>query len=429
MLLIEIIINSNRNMKEVKDLIVGAGISGLSYANFCGHNDYLILDKDSEIGGYCKTIKQDGFTWDYSGHFFHFQNEEIKEYILSEMKGQEILNVKKNAQVFYKDGYVDFPFQKNIHQLDKQDFIDCLYDLFNNEYNDESSFKKMIYTKFGKSIGDMFLIPYNEKLYACDLDKLDAGAMGRFFPYANKEEIINNFKLPDNISYNTYFTYPKGGAIEYVNSLFRRVLEHNVCLNEKIINIDTINKIAITTKRKIKYQRLISSMPFTNLMEISDVKYDESIYSWNKVLVFNLGFDKKGSDKKNNWVYFPEKKYSFYRIGYYDNIFDDDRLSLYVELGFNKDEIVDKEKYLNIILSDLKEAGIITDHELLSHVSILMNPAYVHINTKSEKDKLIKMNFFKKNEIYSIGRYGDWKYCSIEDNIIEAKELSKIINK
>ena len=57
------------------DLIIGAGISGLSYANFCGHNDYLIIDKDSEIGGYCKTIKQDGFTWDYSGHFFHFQNE------------------------------------------------------------------------------------------------------------------------------------------------------------------------------------------------------------------------------------------------------------------------------------------------------------------------------------------------------------------
>ena len=82
-------------MKEVKDLIVGAGISGLSYANFCGHNDYLILDKDSEIGGYCKTIKQDGFTWDYSGHFFHFQNKEIKKYLLQEMKGQEILNCEK----------------------------------------------------------------------------------------------------------------------------------------------------------------------------------------------------------------------------------------------------------------------------------------------------------------------------------------------
>ena len=53
---------------------------------------------------------------------------------------------------------------------------------------------KMLYTKFAKSIAEKFLIPYNEKLYACDLDDLDEDAMGRFFPYANKEEIIKNFK-------------------------------------------------------------------------------------------------------------------------------------------------------------------------------------------------------------------------------------------
>ena len=44
------------------DLIIGAGISGLSYANFCNHDNYMILEKESEIGGYCKTIKKDGFT-------------------------------------------------------------------------------------------------------------------------------------------------------------------------------------------------------------------------------------------------------------------------------------------------------------------------------------------------------------------------------
>ena len=52
------------------DIVIGAGVSGLSYSNFT-KNDYLILEGDSEIGGYCKSIKQDGFVWDYSGHFFH----------------------------------------------------------------------------------------------------------------------------------------------------------------------------------------------------------------------------------------------------------------------------------------------------------------------------------------------------------------------
>ena len=35
------------------------------------------------------------------------------------------------------------------------------------------------------------------------------------------------------------------------------------------------------------------------------------------------------------------------------------------------------------------------------------------------------MSILTKNNIYSIGRYGSWTYCSIEDNIIEAKDLAK----
>ena len=54
------------------DLIVGAGVTGLSYAAYT-KNDYLVIEKESEIGGYCRTIKQDGFVWDYSGHFFIFK--------------------------------------------------------------------------------------------------------------------------------------------------------------------------------------------------------------------------------------------------------------------------------------------------------------------------------------------------------------------
>lgn len=61
-------------------LIIGAGVSGLGFANFINSNDYIVLEKNSEPGGYCKTIRQDGFTWDYAGHFFHFQKPLLKDF-------------------------------------------------------------------------------------------------------------------------------------------------------------------------------------------------------------------------------------------------------------------------------------------------------------------------------------------------------------
>lgn len=405
------------------DVIVGAGVSGLAYAGF-SKNECLLLEKDAEIGGYCKTIKWGDFVWDYSGHFFHFRDTFLEDYICRNMVHDDIRYCEKHTQIFYRQKYIDFPFQKNIHQLDQDEFIDCLYDLFTTTGNDYFTFKQMLYAKFGQSIAEKFLIPYNEKLYACDLNRLDVDAMGRFFPYADKEEIIINFKKTNNNSYNSHFTYPRGGAIEYVKSLASYIGKSNICLNECVKSIDVTEKTIKTDKRELKYDNLISTMPFPLLMQCCSMEYDTDIYSWNKVLVFNLGFDKKGKDVFNNWIYVPSKDFCFYRVGYYDNIFATKNMSLYVELGFGKNtDVIDVEYYKEKVLDDLKKAGIITDHKLIASHFVIMDPAYVHITKESIRDVEEKKKVLARNNIYSIGRYGSWTYCSIEDNILEAKAL------
>lgn len=407
------------------DIIIGAGATGLSYAAFTDR-DYRIIEADSAIGGYCKTIKQDGFVWDYSGHFFHFRYPEMEQFICEHIDPATLLRCRKHTQIKYGDRYVDFPFQKNIHQLPQQEFIDCLYDLFCNPYTEYSNFKDMLYCKFGRSIAEKFLIPYNEKLYACDLNTLDCNAMGRFFPYANKEEIIANFRQSDSASYNDHFTYPSGGAIEYINSLKQRVPDDRLLLGERVVRIDTARKCVVTDKRELTYDRLVSTIPFPQLLQLCGVEYDASLYSWNKVLVFNLGFDSKGDDTRNNWVYFPSKELSFYRIGYYDNIFGSDRMSLYVELGFDKDAIIDVDHWFTRVLDDLRSCGIITTQQLVSHHSVVMDPAYVHINERCTADVQAKKALLAEHDIYSIGRYGSWTYCSIEDGMCEARATAKL---
>lgn len=411
------------------DIIIGAGISGLSFAAFCGHKDYLIIEQSDKIGGYCKTTERNGYVWDYSGHFFHFKDKEIEQFIAQNIPAEDLLTICKHTQIRYKDRLIDYPFQMNIHQLPQQEFIDCLYDLFENSLKEYSNFQEMLYAKFGKSIADKFLIPYNTKLYACDLNTLDKDAMGRFFPYAEKEQIIRNFKASNNDTYNATFVYPKHGAMQYVDSMCSHVNKGAIRLSEAIVAISPKDHfVTLQSGEQVKYDRLISTIPFTKLLElIGEPK--NPVLSWNQVLVFNIGFDKQGLDTKNHWIYFPENKYCFYRVGFYSNILGTDKCSLYIELGFSKEAIINPKQLLPRVLSDLQEAQIISnDMKVVDYETVIMNPAYVHVSAEAIEFVSAMKEQLSQKDIYSIGRYGSWAYCSIEDNIKEAKALAANLN-
>jgi protoporphyrinogen oxidase len=423
-------------METVRHLIVGAGVSGLATAAFLKDKDCLVLEADGEIGGYCKTVKKDGFTWDYSGHFFHFKHADIEGWLRERMKGQVVRTVARKSFIDYKGALVDFPFQKNIHQLPKDDFVDCLYDLYFARSSDVprpasadayTSFKDMLHARFGRGIAERFLIPYNEKLYATDLATLDKDAMGRFFPHADLTDIVKNMRAPDNASYNATFTYPEGGAIEYVKALASAVSPGSIAIGEALVAIDLRRKVATTQRREIRFERLVSSAPFDRLVKMAGLAHDPAAFTWNKVLVFNLGFDAKGATGRH-WVYYPAKDVSFYRIGYYDNIFDAPRMSLYVELGFPKDAALDAEAIARLrerVLEDLKRTGVVGEQRLVAHHSVVMDPAYVHITRRSMAEHARLARILRANGVYSIGRYGGWTYCSIEDNILEARALAQ----
>lgn len=413
--------------QAVETVVVGAGISGLATAAALGKGaEVVVLEADSEVGGYCKTVEKAGFTWDYSGHFFHFKQPGIERWLRERMPGQVIRTVDKKSFISFGGTWVDFPFQKNIHQLPQADFIECLHDLYfartDPKPGQPANFKDMLERRYGRGITEKFLVPYNEKLYATDLATLDVEAMGRFFPHADLTDIVRNMKKADNRSYNSTFTYPQGGAIQYVRALESALAPGTVRLNEGATRIDVANKTVHTPKGSYRYQRLVSSAPFPKLLELAGVAFDSKTYGWNQVLVFNLGFDRKGP-KDVHWLYVPNKERSFYRVGFYDNIFDTPRMSLYVELGYPRDAKPDVAQARERVLADLEAEGLVTDHQLVAEHSVLMNPAYVHITQASLIAHRAESQALQREGIFSIGRYGGWTYCSIEDNIIEARTL------
>jgi protoporphyrinogen oxidase len=154
------------------------------------------------------------------------------------------------------------------------------------------------------------------------------------------------------------------------------------------------------------------------------------VYSQNKVLVFNLGFDAKGP-AGIHWIYYPQRELCFYRVGFYDNIFDTPRMSLYVEVGYPAAEPLDEAaigRTRDRVLADLTRAGVVTTQRLIAEHHVVLDPAYVHITKASLADVAAKRALLEARGVYTAGRYGSWTYCSIEDNIVEARALATRFN-
>ena len=432
-------------------VVIGAGASGLSFANWWLERHpgapLVVLEAAAEPGGYCRTVVQDGFVWDYSGHFFHFKDPAIEAWLRARMPGEEVRTVVKRSAIRYAGRDIDFPFQTHIHQLPHDEFLECLVELYFRPAGDgpPSSFGDMLVRRLGKGITEKFLRPYNEKLYATDLDRLDVDAMGRFFPHADIADIIANMRPrprgEGDGGYNATFTYPAGGAVQYVHALLRDLPAGAVCCGEPVTAIDLAARWVETPRRRIGFARIVSSAPLPQLARLCGVAHDPSVFSSNKVAVWNLGFDRKGPAGLH-WMYFPDRSLVFYRVGWYDNILPPaaggpdrmslyveigaaDRMSLYIEIGAPTDATFELGALRRHVLDDLRREAIVTDHQLVSHHHVVLDPAYVHITQASLAETARLTALLAGHDVHSVGRYGGWTYCSIEDNLLETRALAQ----
>jgi protoporphyrinogen oxidase len=430
-------------------VVIGAGVSGLGFANWYRERRpgarVVVLEAEPEPGGYCRTVEQDGFVWDYSGHFFHFKEPAIEAWLRARMPGQDVRTIERRALIRYAGRDIDFPFQKHIHQLPHDEFLECLVELYFRPTGDgpPRSFGELLYRRLGRGITDKFLRPYNEKLYATDLDSLDVDAMGRFFPHADIADIIANMRpaapagdaaggadgatrTSRGGGYNATFTYPAGGAVQYIRALLRDLPPGTVSCGEPATAIDLDARSVLTPRRRIRCEAAVSSAPLPALARMAGVPHDPSVFTSNQVLVFNLGFDRKGP-RGVHWMYFPDPSLAFYRVGWYDNIFDADRMSLYVEIGAPHGTSLSApaiDALRDRVLADLARERITSGHRLVSHHHIVLDPAYVHITQASLAETARLRAALAARGVHSVGRYGGWTYCSIEDNLVETRALA-----
>ncbi len=393
-------------MIKTKYLIIGAGLTGLTLAKNLGE-DYLILEKTNEIGGLSKSYYLGEFVFDCGGHFMHgFDLDKTN---------QSIIKVNKIAKVAFKQKFINAPFQNNVQELNEKDYKKCVKDFNKKHKFKPTNLTNYLYSMYGKTTVNLFLKPYNEKLYCTKLNSLDKNCFGRFFPAPNNKK-----------NYNDEFIYDKLGCAHFFEKTFNAVDKSKIIFNCFYRSIDVKNKLVHTNKDVIKFEYLINTSPFNQFYKaINETDYNKNkkYLKANKVLVINIGFN-KNSNVNFHWVYVENKHINFYRVGFYSNITKGDKLSIYAEVAFKENANINTEKEFKKVLRGLKQLGIIDDSfKVEQHNFVVCNPAYVHINKKSNELVSSFKSSLEKNNVYTIGRYGNWEYSSMIDNVKEAENL------
>lgn len=421
-------------------VIIGAGISGLSAAYFL-KNNYIVLEEKHYAGGLCCSFYENGFTFDCSGHFIHIKDEKIKTLVNKLTGGVD--EIVRNASIFINGNFVPFPFQANLYYLDEKTKKECVDGIIKRK--DAAITTKMPFidwseAMFGKGITKYFMKPYNEKLWSYDLKKMTAEWTGPFVPKPDAESIVKSAysKSSRKYGYNSTFYYPKNnGCQALIDGLVKKC--KNIELNSKTAEINIKNKTVSTQDgKKYTYSNLISTQPLTELIKQiknapESVKAASKKLKCSSVRCINLGIkSKKGIPKalkSRHWVYLPDKKLPFYRIGIYSNVnaaaAPGKSYSFYVEFSSNNGVY----KNCDNVVKDMKKAGFIREEDEVAAVNIVDMPyAYVIFDKEREKALNTINEWLNKNGIYSIGRYGAWEYSFIEKNISEAQKLAKKLN-
>jgi protoporphyrinogen oxidase len=419
-----------------KIVIIGAGLTGLStaYALHQHQEGYSValLERENRPGGLCRTVRQDGFLFDQTGHLLHFGTEQFKKFVQQKLP-DGLVEKQRNSWVYSHDVYTRYPFQANLYGLPPEVLTECLYGyceaVFRPPARQIESFEDWILAHLGPGIGRHFMVPYNTKLYKRHPSKLTPECIGRFVPKPDPLRVIRGAvsDYSENLGYNSTFFYPKQGGIE---TLIHSIAQDmpNLHTGQAVRAVDLKHREVLTASREIfSFDLLVSTVPLPVLVKmLSDAprRVRDAAKRLEHVSVLNVNLGIRGNIGDKHWIYVPEERYLFYRIGFAHNFTDcmapPGHSSIYAEICYTPGDILDVDRTVRQVISDLLAMKVIPSRkDVVSQAVIDIPYAYVIFNHCREEALSIIRSFLSEQGIFSVGRFGRWEYTSMEDSFMD----------
>ncbi len=421
-----------------KVVVLGGGLTGISAAIHLPV-PWVLFEREARLGGLAITEERDGHHFDVTGHWLHLRDPAIKQLVAEVLPGQ-MVSVERQARIFSHGVTTLYPFQANLFGLPPEVVKECLLGVISAKMQAESqaprNFEEYCLRHFGSGISRHFMIPYNEKLWGVPPRTITADWCSRFVPLPNLEQVVAGAVGADagRLGYNASFQYPRQGGIEtLVRALSARIQGGDVHLNSTFETLNLRTRELTVAGERVPYQAVVATIPLPELMaRITDLPEDISRHA-SRLRCTTLRYLNVATRSRPpadwHWLYVPEKRLPFYRVGVYSNavasMAPPDAASLYVELA---DRGPVSEATLREVAQGLTEIGAVTSPTDIRFADVReIKYAYVVFDEHYYAATKAIIPFLESHGIYPRGRYGEWIYNAMEDCLLAGRQVAATI--
>ena len=463
----------SKQPRDVSSLIIGGGPTGLSAAYHLGE-DTVLLERNETVGGWCRSIQDNGFTFDYAGHIM-FSNDPYVLKLYDILLGENQHWQNREAWVYSNEVHTRYPFQGALYGLPPHVIKDCIVGAIDARFGtakeekqctlskvedccadgtadtanasstgvqrETQNFEEFIYKVWGAGIAKHFAIPYNKKLWTLPLTQMETSWLGGRVPLPNLNEIIDGALQPVGkpMGPNARFGYPKKGGFQALMSGFVPHIKGNIELNSEVVQIvPREHLVVLADGRRYRYDNLISTMPLPELVRLIGPDAPEEIHNAARGLqhisirCVNIGINRENVTDKH-WIYYPEDSI-FHRIFVQGNASPECNapggFGFTCEISYSpwKPLPVDGDELIACCIEDCIKVGMMnTDDKVVTANLVDMPYAYVIYDHARNKNVSTVKSWLEKFNIVLAGRYSEWEYYNSDHAFLAGKKAAELV--
>jgi len=421
--------------------VLGGGLSGLAVGSFLNH-DFLVMEASAECGGLCKSVVEEGYTFDVGGsHVIFSKNHEILNIMLDLLRGN-VTSCRRNAKVFFKGRMVKYPFENGLGELKVADNLACLFSYLATSLRPtkgpSTNLKEFLISRFGKGIAYKYLIPYNEKIWATPAEDLSTGWVENRLPMPPLSDVVkSSFGIStEGYLHQSTFYYPSAGGISALAESLAQKCKGRILTSFPATKIrkEDGKWIVSSSKKQEVFDRLVSTIPIFSLLDClegvpAEIKDASRRLRYNRVATVTLGYPNRYRNDVS-WAYFPGSEL-FNRLSFPANFSQhnapENHFSALAEITYRPESATARlsdEELISRTIESVDKDGLVPAKEI-GYSRVHRNEYAYIIQDKSYEETRAKVtSYLESLGITLCGRFSEYRYLNMDACILSAKNTA-----